>query len=39
MLLPTPICLEPDVQYSIDVYFPQPLEGEFQAHAHVELIL
>ncbi|KAB0376143.1 hypothetical protein FD755_012786 [Muntiacus reevesi] len=23
MLLPTPICLEPDVQYSLDVYFSQ----------------
>ncbi|XP_057586299.1 laminin subunit beta-4 isoform X2 [Hippopotamus amphibius kiboko] len=35
MLLPTPICLEPDVQYSIDVYFSQPLEGGFQAHSHI----
>ncbi|KAM9077023.1 LOW QUALITY PROTEIN: laminin subunit beta-4 [Megaptera novaeangliae] len=34
VLLPTPICLEPDVQYSIDVYFSQPLEGGFQAHSH-----
>ncbi|CAM9901061.1 unnamed protein product [Rangifer tarandus platyrhynchus] len=34
MLLPTPICLEPDVQYSLDVYFSQPLEGSFKAHSH-----
>lgn len=33
--LPTPICLEPDVRYSIDVYFSQPLEGELQAHSHI----
>uniref|UniRef100_A0A8D2JSJ1 Laminin subunit beta-1 n=1 Tax=Sciurus vulgaris TaxID=55149 RepID=A0A8D2JSJ1_SCIVU len=33
MLLPTPICLEPDVQYSVDVYFFQPLES--QAHSHI----
>ncbi|XP_003782634.1 laminin subunit beta-4 [Otolemur garnettii] len=35
MLLPTPICLEPDVQYSIDVYFSQPLEGESHTHSHI----
>ncbi|KAK2096449.1 Laminin subunit beta-4, partial [Saguinus oedipus] len=35
MLLPTPICLEPDVQYSIDVYFSQPLKGESHAHSHI----
>uniref|UniRef100_A0A8C6DLD4 Laminin subunit beta 4 n=1 Tax=Moschus moschiferus TaxID=68415 RepID=A0A8C6DLD4_MOSMO len=35
MLLPTPICLEPDVQYSLDVYFSQPLEGRFKAHSHI----
>ncbi|XP_021791861.2 laminin subunit beta-4 [Papio anubis] len=35
MLLPTPICLEPDVQYSIDVYFSQPLERESYTHSHV----
>ncbi|MBZ3884468.1 Laminin subunit beta-4 [Sciurus carolinensis] len=33
MLLPTPICLEPDVQYSVDVYFFQPLESH--AHSHI----
>ncbi|XP_046526448.1 laminin subunit beta-4 isoform X1 [Equus quagga] len=35
VLLPTPICLEPDVQYSIDVYFSQPLEGRSHAHSHI----
>uniref|UniRef100_A0A8D1WJW3 Laminin subunit beta 4 n=1 Tax=Sus scrofa TaxID=9823 RepID=A0A8D1WJW3_PIG len=35
VLLPTPICLEPDVRYSIDVYFSQPLEGGLQAHSHI----
>ncbi|XP_037374552.1 laminin subunit beta-4 [Talpa occidentalis] len=35
VLLPTPICLEPDVQYSIDVYFSQPLEGGSHAHSHI----
>ncbi|XP_008565583.1 PREDICTED: laminin subunit beta-4 [Galeopterus variegatus] len=35
VLLPTPICLEPDVQYSIDVYFSQPLDGESHAHSHI----
>ncbi|XP_040328880.1 laminin subunit beta-4 [Herpailurus yagouaroundi] len=35
VLLPTPICLEPDVQYSIDVYFSQPLEGGAHAHSHI----
>ncbi|XP_006859338.1 PREDICTED: laminin subunit beta-4 [Chrysochloris asiatica] len=35
VLLPTPICLEPDVQYSIDVYFSQPLKGESHAHSHI----
>ncbi|XP_058153148.1 laminin subunit beta-4 [Dasypus novemcinctus] len=35
VLLPTPICLEPDVQYSIDVYFSQSLEGEFPAHSPI----
>uniref|UniRef100_A0A2K6GEB6 Laminin subunit beta 4 n=1 Tax=Propithecus coquereli TaxID=379532 RepID=A0A2K6GEB6_PROCO len=35
MLLPTSICLEPDVQYSVDVYFSQPLEGESHAHSHI----
>nr|XP_025728478.1 laminin subunit beta-4-like [Callorhinus ursinus] len=35
MLLPTPICLEPDVQYSIDVYFSQPLEGGSHAYSHI----
>uniref|UniRef100_A0AC11BPP5 Uncharacterized protein n=1 Tax=Ovis aries TaxID=9940 RepID=A0AC11BPP5_SHEEP len=35
VLLPTPICLEPDVQYSLDVYFSQPLEGRFKAHSHI----
>uniref|UniRef100_A0A4W2F3V8 Laminin subunit beta 4 n=1 Tax=Bos indicus x Bos taurus TaxID=30522 RepID=A0A4W2F3V8_BOBOX len=35
MLLPTPICLEPDVQYSLDVYFSQPLEGRLKAHSHI----
>ncbi|KAB0342537.1 hypothetical protein FD754_019463 [Muntiacus muntjak] len=35
MLLPTPICLEPDVQYSLDVYFSQPLEGRSKAHSHI----
>ncbi|KAM6202282.1 laminin subunit beta-4 [Rhynchocyon petersi] len=35
MLLPTPICLEPDTHYSIDVYFSQPLEGEAHAHSHI----
>ncbi|XP_035110000.1 laminin subunit beta-4 [Callithrix jacchus] len=35
MLLPTPICLEPDVQYSIDVYFSQPLKRESHAHSHI----
>nr|XP_004652732.2 laminin subunit beta-4 [Jaculus jaculus] len=34
-LLPTPICLEPDVLYSIDLYFSQPLEGESQARPHI----
>ncbi|XP_041578157.1 laminin subunit beta-4 [Vulpes lagopus] len=35
VLLPTPICLEPDVQYSIDAYFSQPLEGGSHAHSHI----
>ncbi|XP_035866682.1 laminin subunit beta-4 isoform X1 [Phyllostomus discolor] len=35
MLLPTPICLEPDVQYFIDVYFSQSLEGGPYAHSHI----
>lgn len=35
MLLPTPICLEPDVQYSIDVYFSQPSEGQPLTHSHI----
>uniref|UniRef100_A0A452UH64 Laminin subunit beta 4 n=1 Tax=Ursus maritimus TaxID=29073 RepID=A0A452UH64_URSMA len=35
VLLPTPICLEPDVQYSIEVYFSQPLEGGSHAHSHI----
>ncbi|XP_006882698.1 PREDICTED: laminin subunit beta-4 [Elephantulus edwardii] len=35
MLLPTPICLEPGIQYSIDVYFSQPMEGESHAHSHI----
>ncbi|XP_007943246.1 laminin subunit beta-4 [Orycteropus afer afer] len=35
MLLPTPICLEPDVQYSIDVYFSHPLEEESHTHSHI----
>ncbi|XP_055974528.1 laminin subunit beta-4 [Sorex fumeus] len=35
MLLPTTICLEPDVQYSIDVYFSQSLEGGSHAHSHI----
>ncbi|KAK2499442.1 hypothetical protein MC885_018429, partial [Smutsia gigantea] len=35
VLLPTPICLEPDVQYSIDVYFSQPLEGRPHTHSHI----
>ena len=35
MLLPTPICLEPDVQYSLDVYLSQPLEGRFKGHSHI----
>ncbi|KAI5194349.1 Laminin Subunit Beta-4 [Manis pentadactyla] len=35
VLLPTPICLEPDVQYSIDVYFSQPSEGRPLAHSHI----
>ncbi|XP_042540732.1 laminin subunit beta-4 [Dipodomys spectabilis] len=34
-LLPTPICLGPDVQYSIDLYFSQPLEGESHAHSYI----
>ncbi|KAJ8778657.1 hypothetical protein J1605_013334 [Eschrichtius robustus] len=34
-----PVLKQPDVQYSIDVYFSQPLEGGFQAHSHIELIL
>ncbi|KAM5187288.1 laminin subunit beta-4 [Callospermophilus lateralis] len=36
MLLPTPICLEPDVQYSIDVYFFQPLESHTHSHILVD---
>ncbi|KAG8508491.1 Laminin subunit beta-4 [Galemys pyrenaicus] len=35
VLLPTPICLEPDVQYSIDVYFSQPVEGGSHTHSHI----
>ncbi|XP_008828933.1 laminin subunit beta-4 [Nannospalax galili] len=35
MLLPTPICLEPDMPYFIDLYFSQPLEGESYAHSHI----
>lgn len=35
MLLPTPICLEPDVQYSVDVYFSQPLQGGSHAPSHI----
>ncbi|XP_008050704.1 laminin subunit beta-4 [Carlito syrichta] len=35
VLLPTSICLEPDAQYSIDIYFSQPLEGESHAHSHI----
>ncbi|XP_039705052.1 laminin subunit beta-4 isoform X1 [Pteropus medius] len=35
MLLPTPICLEPNVQYSIDVYFSQPLQDRSHAHSHI----
>ncbi|KAF3819019.1 hypothetical protein GH733_013169 [Mirounga leonina] len=35
VLLPTPICLEPDVQYFIDVYFSQPLEGGSHAYSHI----
>ncbi|XP_077022718.1 laminin subunit beta-4 isoform X2 [Tamandua tetradactyla] len=35
VLLPTPICLEPDIQYFIDVYFSQTLEGQSHAHSHI----
>ncbi|KAF6301811.1 laminin subunit beta 4 [Rhinolophus ferrumequinum] len=35
VLLPTPICLEPDTQYSIDVYFSQPLQGRSHAHSYI----
>ncbi|VTJ78438.1 Hypothetical predicted protein, partial [Marmota monax] len=35
-LLPTPICLEPEVQYSIDVYFFQPLESHTHSHILVD---
>ncbi|XP_036926552.1 laminin subunit beta-4 isoform X1 [Sturnira hondurensis] len=35
MMLPTPICLEPDVQYFIDVYFSQSLERGPYAHSHI----
>ncbi|KAM9216772.1 LOW QUALITY PROTEIN: laminin subunit beta-4 [Dugong dugon] len=35
VLLPTPICLESNVQYSIDIYFSQPLEGESHTHSHI----
>ncbi|XP_012576215.1 PREDICTED: laminin subunit beta-4 [Condylura cristata] len=35
VLLPTPICLEPNTKYSIDVYFSQPLEGRSHAHSHI----
>ncbi|KAM8764549.1 LOW QUALITY PROTEIN: laminin subunit beta-4 [Rhynchonycteris naso] len=34
VLLPTPICLEPDVQHSIDVCS-QPLEGASHTHSHI----
>ncbi|XP_073921097.1 laminin subunit beta-4 isoform X3 [Castor canadensis] len=33
--LPTAICLEPDVQYSIDLHFSQPLEGGPYTHPHI----
>ncbi|XP_060052389.1 laminin subunit beta-4 [Erinaceus europaeus] len=35
VLLPIPICLEPDIQYSIDIYFSQPLEGGAHTHSHI----
>uniref|UniRef100_M3Z3G3 Laminin subunit beta 4 n=1 Tax=Mustela putorius furo TaxID=9669 RepID=M3Z3G3_MUSPF len=35
VLLPTTICLEPDVQYSIDVHFSRPLEGGPHAQSHI----
>nr|XP_031310540.1 laminin subunit beta-4-like [Camelus dromedarius] len=35
VLLPTAICLEPNVQYSIDISFSLPSEGELRAPSHI----
>ncbi|XP_074124432.1 laminin subunit beta-4 isoform X1 [Sminthopsis crassicaudata] len=34
-LFATPVCLEPDIQYSIDVHFSQPFIMNSQTHGHI----